>query len=390
MIINPYFISTIPTPIPFGEVFNDSFDRGALGGNYATVGPASWSLPDNLDLQTSGGTTAYTSRLTREYPQAFEEWEQEIDFQMLSAIGAGTFGIGVGHWDLQGNWSFIAHLYLSTSGADDGKIRIVRTNSGNSATVLNQSASTVVLGQNHFYNVIFTKRIVGNNIVYTATGRNVTDGGASVTATWTESLATGQSVYANATGKFCVWSFGGTVKITNWRAEAFDLKNNRSLFVGHSIVHGLCGTNLSTRYAANIDSFYTVSGGSSDNTTSILAKIQNLIDLNAQRYFLQLATNDVSLGTPEATYKANYQSIVSQLEAAGKQCIILYEIPRNGEAIAAFNTWLSTEFVGRTIIDVYTPLNNAGNLAAAYNSGDNVHPNQAGHDLIISTILSAI
>jgi lysophospholipase L1-like esterase len=374
------------TPSQIGVLFDDNFARGSLGADYVTVGPASWTV-DGVKLNTVNGTTAYTSRLHREYYQCFEEWEQEVTYTFNTAPGVGTYGIALGSRDQLGSWTALGTHNMSTD-ANTGKARIIKNNV-DTATVLATSAGSVVPQAAVSYRAVLSRIKVSNEFRYTFTITKLSNS-STTNITWDENITTsGNTSYANATGRFTLWSFGGNVDITNWKCTVFDNKNVDAVIMGDSITHGLNATDLSTRFAANIVSNYSVSGGSSDRTEQGLIKLQNIIDYNPTVVFLNLITNDVAGAVATATRRANYIDIVEGLEAQGIRVIILLQIPRNGVNIASENTWISGRFPNNTIIDNYTPLASGTNLNASY-TGDNVHPNQAGHDVMITTILAGI
>lgn len=368
------------TPSQIGVLFDDNFNRASLGSNYSTVGAATWTMTGSA-LNTSGGHTNYQDRLYREYYQCFEEWEQEVTFTFNTTPAAGTYGLGVGSRDHLGSWTILGTLNLSND-ANTGKARIIRNNI-DVATVLATSAGSVVPSGSVSYKLVLSRLKVSNEFRYTLTATKLSDM-TSTSITWDENITTTGAVYANATGRFSLWSFGGNCDNIVWKTTVFDNKDVDVVFVGDSITHGLNATDLTTRWAANIVSNYSVSGGSSDRTEQGLLKLQNIIDYNPTVVFLNLLTNDVAGGVASANRKANYIAIVEGLEVQGIRVIILLQIPRNGVNIASENTWIMGRFPNNTIIDNYTPLASGTNLNPSY-TGDNVHPNQAGHDIMITT-----
>lgn len=374
--------------VQFGEILNDSFARASVGSNYTAAGTATWGA-NGTDLTTSGGHTTYADRLEYNYPQTFEKWDLEVQFVVTSAIDGSSYGIGIGHEDTQKNWNWLGALDTSND-ANTGKVRILTTNASDTAVIRATSATTVTVVQNETYTLLLSRNIVSNVANYTVTCTRVSNG-TSNTTTVSENPAVAAAPLANATGKWAIWSFGGSVTIKYLKATVYDYKNIDYLLVSQSIGHGLCATNAVTRYIANLNTTnYSVSAGSSDEVLSVIGKAQNLLDYSAGTYIIALGTNDVAAGVAVGTIMTRLQSVINPLIAAGKRVVILYEIPRNGFAIATLNTNLDSTFPTLTRIDIYTPLNSGGNLNATYNSGDNIHPNQAGHTLMATTIKTAL
>lgn len=104
----------------------------------------------------------------------------------------------------------------------------------------------------------------------------------------------------------------------------------------------------------------------------------------------------VMLGTNDATFlatlpemQADYTAVISEIESHGIIPIAIGIPPCNQYVPADFNDWLQATY--SHYVDCYTPLLGTGvTMAPAYDSGDGVHPNSAGHALIASTIETAI
>ena len=84
-----------------------------------------------------------------------------------------------------------------------------------------------------------------------------------------------------------------------------------------------------------------------------------------------------------AQWQAQYSNLVAQLQLAGvlvKHCL---PPPRNVVDVTPLKNWISTNYPSRDVIDVWTPLLQGTNsLNPAYDIGDGVHLNDAGHLLM--------
>ena len=104
---------------------------------------------------------------------------------------------------------------------------------------------------------------------------------------------------------------------------------------------------------------------------------------------LKIGGNDLYFGYPAAQWQAQYSNLVAQLKANGinvKHCL---PTPRNPVDVTPLKMWISTNYPSGDVIDTWTPLlNGVSSLDPAYDSGDGVHPNDAGH-AVLSQIIRA-
>lgn len=107
--------------------------------------------------------------------------------------------------------------------------------------------------------------------------------------------------------------------------------------------------------------------------------------------------NDLRTGVPVTTLEAAQQSLITLAHAAGVRVLLTTLTPMAGSsgdsaaeesALAAYNAWVLAGSSGADgSIDFNAALNNgAGGLAAAYDSGDHLHPDLAGHAALANVI----
>lgn len=106
-------------------------------------------------------------------------------------------------------------------------------------------------------------------------------------------------------------------------------------------------------------------------------------------------TNDTALGYSVDESVNNILSIRAAALAKGVAVVVLSTQPRNLsasqlESLHQIDLRLRAS-VGGCFVDIYTRLAGAdGRMVAAYNSGDGIHPNDLGHNLIAETILKTL
>ena len=98
---------------------------------------------------------------------------------------------------------------------------------------------------------------------------------------------------------------------------------------------------------------------------------------------LNIGRNDLFDGVATATWEANYQSIVSQLRAAGINLVHLMPIPEVTQNQAALTSFINATYPTDNKMDVTSAWVNATDL-----SGDNTHPIPAGETLIATTVIA--
>lgn len=384
------------TPEPFGLFLFDAFNRPVLGTDWPFIGSSTWT-PNGPGLDVSGGAGTLTHRMRYGGPgnlagHAFEDFLYEARIQLNSVPGVSTVGVGFGISDFanpDGQRDIIGQLYMSTSGTLGGEA-VIQTFDGTTNAVVAQSAGSLTRNNGEWYRVAMRKSLANKLNTIAVTCVRELDG-STVSTSWTEPLSYPQTSFSFSTGDFAIWSISGNVRIDYVKITVYDLKNVQDLFVGDSITHGAYATNMATRWASNVSDNFSVSAGSGDGTQRVLDRIQNIVNYNAQRVFLMIGGNDILLGVATATYRANYRAIVARLKAEKCKVVHLLATPRTPTDITPLNDWIKSEFALDQIIDTYTPLKGSGNtLASDYDSGDGVHPNQAGHDLIRRTIKANI
>lgn len=383
------------TEEPYGLFLYDSFNRAVLGSDYVILGSSTWT-PNGPGLDISGGAGTFTHRMRYGGPNntaghAYEDFLIEWRFQLNSVPSGATTGIGVGVSDFHtpdGQRDVIGQLFMSTSATNGGKA-IFQTFDGTTNVIVASSAVQLVRNNGEWYRVYYRKSLKNKLNTFELEGIREADGSSSGVATWTEPLSYPQTSFAFSSGQFAVWSVQGNIKLDYLKITVFDKKRVQDLFVGDSITHGAYATNMATRWAANVSDSYSISAGSGDGVDRVLDRIQSIVNYDPARVFLMIGGNDILNGTSAATYRANYLAVVNRLKSERIKVVHLLATPRTATDITPLNNWIKSEptFITDQIIDTYTPLKGSGtSLAAAFDAGDGVHPNQAGHSLIARII----
>lgn len=119
--------------------------------------------------------------------------------------------------------------------------------------------------------------------------------------------------------------------------------------------------------------------------------IDAALALNPDGILLNYPSNDADRNIPIAAQQSNFLRVVDKADSANVPVWITSTQPRNiSEAQRAdlifMRDWLQATFTSR-YIDFWTTIANTdGTIVAAYNSGDGVHLNNAGHAILFERV----
>lgn len=160
--------------------------------------------------------------------------------------------------------------------------------------------------------------------------------------------------------------------------------------------------NQSAVIAGTARAFVKTNGGAAgERSDQVLARVPAILATGLDHLHIQVGTNDGSQLVPLATFQANVADIVELAKIAGVSLSIGLVPPRGSGAAAeihalirAYNFWLRLWAPSRGVVvaDTFTPLVDptTGYLSAAADSGDGVHPSNAGHLAMARAVAPAI
>jgi len=353
---------------------------------------------DGADLIVSGGTGGvYTNRINwNKYAQCLTKFKITLPYQQVDNTSTST-GPAIGTKTLNTaeslRRSFLG-IALSTTGASEGKITLQAGNTtadGFVGAVTSGTTAVIVAGDELVF--IFER----NGNTYTGTLTNITQS-YSRNLSYTAIPPSGPSQSINNMGNFAIWILGGTQNIHSFKIESDTLKNPNAIFIGDSITSGFFATSYTGKFADQVAfnkgwSFEVLAGPSDYVVGYNDTKARDFFGLfTPGRFLVMTGGNDLFFGYSLSTVQSNYTVFINYLKSRGASVVHLLATPRNNIDLTAWNAWLVSNY-GSTdlVIDTYTPLKGAGTgISPTYDNGDGVHPNQAGHNLIASTIISAL
>jgi lysophospholipase L1-like esterase len=186
---------------------------------------------------------------------------------------------------------------------------------------------------------------------------------------------------------------GGHVVITGIKITAA-YPNAKYVLIGDSITQGRFASTYPEGWGAVFRSTYpddTIICGAPGvyiNEWST-ANISVVADMKPKYAIVMLGTNNTDTQSDPAVMMAEYDVVMANIESHGILPIAIGIPPCGRAVVPQFNALMQAAYP--RYINCYTPLLGTGNsMAPAYDSGDGIHPNSAGHLVIADTIKAAI
>ena len=382
------FYRLVPGPIsigslawetsPVGTVVFDDFNRSALGTNYVILSGANVSVSSNQLFLNQTDVNYSRQVYYQPWQTCSDEWTIRWS-QRFGSLNSNSTGVGVGIKNFQtfgGNDRGYNGL-LCGAGADLGKMQIQRFDG--SSQVLLGSGPAMSLAAGDVVDCSLTRS--GWTLTASATNRaNAQSSAVSI------SLNAAPAAFAPTISRLCFYPLSGAVWLDDFAFTINHRKPVRFIVIGGSSSDGY---NASTHERAFVNviqtNFLETVCNDSSCYNTVADSLSALPEILAQQpgtAILLIGGNDVYFGVPAAQWQQNYSNLVAQLSAHGvkvKHCAA----PRNTADLTALRNWIASSYPASDIIDTWTPLGNGSSrLNSAYDSGDGVHPNDAGHLLI--------
>lgn len=118
------------------------------------------------------------------------------------------------------------------------------------------------------------------------------------------------------------------------------------------------------------------------------------VALKPQGIILNMPTNDTARGYSVADIQSNFRSITSAADAAGIPIWITTTQPRNLSTsglqdLITLKNWIESTYGDKSLDFWSTIANGDGTINPLYDSGDNVHVNNAGHQILYNEVVNS-
>lgn len=363
-------------------IWFDTFD-GANLANYTNSGSSGIALDaTNDELDFSGSFNNFVKHLQfskSDNPHRttmLSEWTQIVHVRTPSSLTA-AYGGGVGIRS-RNAWSGNDFHIIARWAWDENSVYFYQDDVIGGSQVIKPTGFTVV--SNTEYLVFLTK----NRNTFTYTVKDVTNTTTHFSVTYNTMLTStaGVNNFSNNTGRFCLWNFQGNFSVLDWTITSPVQKNIDDVWLGDSNSAGRYAGTEGNRFAisafTNSGATFEVMAGGADRATELLLFVDEVIELNPLRVWINIGRNDIASGQSSGTWQANLASLVSQFEAAGFEVILVTPFASNVD-VTPVRTYMYT-FTGNTIIDGYTQSVGTGTaLKVAWDAGDAIHFNSTGN-----------
>lgn len=351
-------------PVPFGSIYSKSSwtDLSDFVVNGAVTPTVSGGK-----ISFTGGAGVYTNSLDLVAP-GYTMLENYTMTVRIENISNGAAGGAIGTRSYNNNYPHSMVGALSSG---------ISLSAGSPIGVVAGSFSAFTVLDNHTYDLVLQK--VGPAITVKA---KETNGTVVATNTRTFSLVNVTEPLLDNTGRFSIFTFGGTFNITSIDISTTDFKFGRVAILGDSISQGYGPSTYANGFAQKLKTNYpslVLMAGENDYTNHALLHVPQVIAFKPQKVLLEIGVNDVGNSVAPATYQANYASIVSQLQAAGIQ--VLHLKPYNTNfSVTTLQNYITTTY-GSAVIDPAT--GGAGNFR------DGTHYNDTGNTAVYNAIVNS-
>ncbi len=359
---------------------NKNFIANAWGSDWDTSAMVStYSFTDGL-LEFTGTGASFTNRAVIDTGVMTENNYVEATVVYQGLGGTTVPGIGVSFRSYR-DGKYYQNLAIVQSGQGRTFLR-----SGQGLSIIDNGGGAISIGD--------TLKVGLRRSGYSYYGYtiNVTQGWTSDTNIIVNDLS-GTHVPLNS-HNVCLNHVDGAWGVVDVKYYDIVSQANQIMVVGNSITLGQDASTIDNRWASLLPyaSTQIYSGGGGDVTESVVKRLGQIIALEPRYVYMMIGGNDILYTYDTSVWRGNYRTIRNTLSAEGIKLVHLLPTPRTVTNELPLKEWIESEYTGvDSIIDTYTPLLGSGtSLAAEYDSGDGVHPNDAGMALIAETISTFI
>lgn len=374
-----------PAEHPIGTIFEKNKWNGAdVSAEFTNEGGAVITLSGDYPRSTSS-TLAWTSfnRIMPNMPTLVPKWNYEEHIKIISALGSSSpFGPVMRSTNSNGaTYGYAAYLAISGSTATP---HVARQNGD-----ADQSGTSFTVSQNDVIKFVMDF----NDSVLVVTFQNITT--SSSVSTITKPFVAGSAPYVPNTCTMGFQNFGGVYEIRYVKFSS-NATANPNLMIAFDSKGQINSTTFAGRPASRLNAIVPTvinySGGG-DQLSDLIAKKEEVLRINPEQIWVGLGSNDLRYGSTLSTTMARVREFRSWFTGTSTR-VYWSVIPEDSTAgstisgLSNFKQALAAE-AGSNYIDLWTSMSTSNILSATYNSGDGVHPNQAGQDQVYSLAVAS-
>lgn len=369
-----------------GRVFTDLFNRSFLGSSYTVTSTdlnvALTGTKMTIKRATNGGFANYVTKTDTVFG-----W-QRMNVNLKFVIDSAGGGLGIQYLttvvpSINNN---LQVLFVAYSGATPvGRIDFY--SNGN----LIQTGTKIL---SFAIGDTIQLSLFRNNSQFSATATNLTKR-LQAQEVYTFPLLIGSYTFSIPNlSTLGILASGGNQSVYEFSVTSFNKKFQKTVFVGNSISTGYGASQSNMRFpdrAYNNTDQLEVSAGGFEKSADAIRRLPEIAAMFPQTVIVELGVNDGGGGGVTApAFQANIDSIVHYLQDRGIRVVLTTVIPTTVSNVTevAYNAAINTVATNRgcVVVDIYgSALNNgSGGMAALYDGGDGIHPNDIGHWYIAS------
>lgn len=231
------------------------------------------------------------------------------------------------------------------------------------------SSSSISIGPSDILEYQITK----NQWTVSFTVKNITTGAETTVA----------APIAVTIHKLRLWS-ASAIEVTSLIKTSEQEFQPLNLLVGDSIAYGSSATTSNLRWGT-IAAFQIEGspGDTSSDALELVYEIRNII--KPKRVIYAFGTNDLDI----EVWKTNLQAFKSLISQRNIVFIPITPYANSNRDMTTYQTYIAANF--SKYFDLFSVTKQSGNsnMKTEYNSGDNVHPNTAGHQAIGNYVLAS-
>jgi len=369
-------------PSPIGVVFSNDFSASS----WTTQGAGTTWTYNASSIGSVGTSSTFTSliRYNRWFLQS-ESYTITANVVVNSSTASDRFlSIGIAGVSTFSQLTNYQCALYAQSGATKGYTEIYYWN-GTSVANSGASRLSFSVGDTIEYTVTYNSNTVTFSV------RNLTTLSAFQTISYTNTTGL---VYPGASltnfpniNQIAINNYYGDYTITNITYSDNQYKNVFLTLIGDSKSEGYYADTMANRIISILDyrlpNICQVAAGSGNTTQDILNSLPEVLAQRPRYVILYIGCNDLRNGVLNATWQANYASIVSQLEAIGT--IVYHQLPTPETVLVQtdLTNYINSTYSASKIISVPAGWSNAIHLNA-----DGIHLSILGNQLMADNIMS--
>lgn len=373
---NMQVFKTYPAEHQIGTIFErNKWDGATMAAEFSNVNGTSIALNGDYPRSTSA-TVAWNTfhRLFPNRPLLLPKWSYTVEFQIVSALASNIgFGPAIRSNNINGaNFGYGTYLACFSS---TGTPHLAKEDGS-----ADQTNGTFTVSQGDVIRMTLSL----NDSVMTLVSQNITTSSSVVTITKT--FVAGTAPYVPNTGTLGFQNFSGTYEIRYIKFSSNATASPNIAVAGDS-KEQIISTTFAGRSPSQLNANYPTVlnySGAGDQLKDLIDKKEEVLRINPEQWWILLGSNDLRYGNSLAVTMERMRTIKSWFTGSSTRVywsVIPEDSTGGGIGLSAFKQSLAAE-AGANYIDLWTGMSSSNILSGTYNSGDGVHPNQAGQNQI--------